>query len=205
MRQSLTNPVQYKKSDLIQIVSVTTINCGSTLTNEKSWSIDMIDPLTGISTKSIVLLNNPTINYAELVLQPHTLDYGLYRFVYTLTMTGTNLTSFKSQIDTFVLVFPSGLIISALKSSQPMFGGTIEITRGVDQKIQFDPFLNSYDIDSVAIITSLTFKYSCQIIDSNIPQGYPQIPGTSQLIYLDDFKANSSLSLLDSCFNTTSN
>ncbi len=165
----------------------------------------MIDPLTGISLKSIFLLNNPTTNYAELVLQPNTLDYGLYRFVYTLTMTGTNLASFKNQIDTFVLIIPSGLIISALKSTQPMFGGTIEITRGVDQRIQFDPFLNSYDIDSVAIITSLKFKYSCQIIDSNIPQGYPQIPGTSQLIYLDDFKSNSSLSLLDSCFNTTCN
>ena len=55
----------------------------------------------------------------------------------------------------------------------------------------------------MAIITSLTFKYACQIIDSNVPQGYPQIPGTFDVIYLDDFKINTSLSSLESCFNTT--
>jgi hypothetical protein len=198
-----TNPVQYKKNDLISIVSVTTINCGSSLTNVKSWSIYMLNQMTGKAQQKMVINNNPTLNYAELVLQPQTLNYGVYRVVYTLKMSGANLTSFQSQIDTFIQIIPSGLVISALRSSQPMYGGTIEITRGFDQQIQFNPFLNTYDIDSVAVITSLTFKYSCQIIDSNIQNGYPQIPGTNQLIYLDDFKTNSSLSPLNYCFNLT--
>ena len=204
-RHNFTNPAQYKKSDLIYIVSVTTLNCGSSLTNEKYWSIYKLNSVTGVTDQTVVISDNPTINYAELVLQPNTLAYGMYRFVYTLSMVGMNLTSFRSQIDTFALIIPSGLVISALKSSQPMYGGTIEISRGIDQLIQFDPFLNSYDIDSVAVLTSLTFKYSCQIIDSNVPLGYPQIPGTSQFLNLYDFKTNMSLSSLNSCFNTTGN
>jgi hypothetical protein len=163
----------------------------------------MLNQMTGKAQQKMVINNNPTLNYAELVLQPQTLDYGVYRVLYTLKMSGANLTSFQSQIDTFIQIIPSGLVISALRSSQPMYGGTIEITRGFYQQIQFNPFLNTYDIDSVAVITSLTFKYSCQIIDSNIQNGYPQIPGTNQLIYLDDFKINSSLSSLNSCFNST--
>jgi hypothetical protein len=197
------NSKDYKKSNLIDIKSVTTINCGSYLINEKSWAIYMLNKLTGINEQQIFLTDNPTVNYADLVIQPNSLAYGLYRIVYTVKMTGSNSKSLQSQIDTFIQVIPSGLVISALKSSIPMYGGTIEITRGFDQQIQFDPFINSYDIDSVAVVTSLTFKYSCQIIDSNIQMGYTQIPGTNQIIYLDDFKLNSSLSLLNSCFNQT--
>ena len=193
----------YKKSDFIDIKSETTLKCKFSLINEKSWVIYMLNELTGINEQQIFLTDNPTVNYAELVIQPNTLAYGLYRFVYTVKMTGTNSNSFQSQIDTFIQVIPSGLVISALKSSQPIYGGTIEITRGFDQQIQFNPFINSYDIDSIAIMTSLTFKYSCQIIDSNIQMGYPQIPGTNQMIYLDDFKLNSSLSSLNTCFNRT--
>jgi len=163
----------------------------------------MLNEMTGLNERQIFINNNPTLNYAELVLQPQTLDYGLYRVVYTLKMSGANLTSFESQIDTFIQIIPSGLVISALRSSQPMYGGTVEISRGFDQQIQFNPFLHSYDIDSVAVITSLSFKYSCQIIDSNIQNGYPQIPGTNKFIHLDDFKMNSSLSSLNSCFNST--
>jgi len=164
----------------------------------------MLNEMTGLNERQIFINNNPTINYAELVLQPQTLNYGLYRIVYTLKMSGLNMTTFHSQIDTFIQIIPSGLFISALRSSQPIYGGTVEISRGFDQQIQFNPFTNTYDIDSVAVITTLTFKYSCQLIDSNIQHGYPQIPGTNQLIYLDDFKMNSSLSSLNSCLNSTS-
>ena len=118
----------------------------------------MLNQMTGLNERQIFLKNNPTLNYAELVLQPQTLNYGLYKIVYTLKLSGSNLTTFQSQIDTFIQIIPSGLVISALRSSQPMYGGTVEITRGFDQQIQFNPFLHSYDIDSVAVVTSLTFK-----------------------------------------------
>jgi hypothetical protein len=114
------------------------------------------------------------------------------------------MTGQQCQIDTFVQIIPSGLVLSTLRLSQPMYGGRIEITRGLNQKIEFNPFLFTYDIDALAVITSLTFKYACQIIDSNIPSGYPQLPGNNQMVYLDDIKQNSSLKNLDRCFNLSS-
>ena len=102
------------------------------------------------------------------------------------------------QIDTFIKIVPSGLVLSSLKTSNGMYGGLIEISRGQNQTIEFNPFLNTYDIVGVAVITSLMFKYSCQIIDSNIQQGYPTLPGTNQTINLDDYNIS------NKCFNSTS-
>ena len=86
-----------------------------------------------------------------------------------------------------------------------IYGGTIEISRGQQQPITFNPYLNSYDIDSILTITTLNFKYSCQIIDSNVPKGYPQLPGTNISIFLDEVKLNNSLQIYDDCFNLTGN
>jgi hypothetical protein len=195
----------YKRNNLIKIIGQTTLDCLASLVNVKQWTIFKLNELSGLIEQQIQIKNNPTLNYAELVLQPQTLTYGLYRLVYNVTMNyKENGSLFTSSADTYINVIPSGLLISSLKMSQPMFGGTIQITRGLNQKIEFDPFLFTYDIDSVAVITSLTFKYSCQIIDSNIPSGYPQIPETEQTVYLDDIKQNSSLNSFSTCFNSTS-
>ena len=112
-------------------------------------------------------------------------------------------TVFSAFAFTYIRIIPSGLVLSSLRLSQPMYGGTIEITRGQNQQIQFNPYLFTYDIDNVAVKTSLKFKYSCQIIDSNIPSDYPLQPGTNQTIHLDEFKSNPSLSQLNTCFNST--
>ena len=132
-----------------------------------------------------------------LVIQPQTLSYGVYRVSFTLTAS-------SSQIDTYIKIVPTGLVISALKSKQPMYGGTIQITRGVSETIEFNPLINSYDLDGQAVISSLSFKYACQIIDSNIQQAYPVYTNTSQIITLDQFQANSFLAPLLKCFSSTS-
>ena len=175
------------------------MNCTSSLTNQKQWTIYQLNKITGQISKQIFIENNPTINYAELVLQPQTLSYGLYKVVYSVIMTSTNLTS---SAETFFQIIPSGLVLSSLNSKQPIYGGTIQITRGSNQQIQFNPYLFTYDIDNVAVITSLSFKYACQVLISNVPQGYPQMPGTNQTIYLDDLKFNLSLGHLNTCFNS---
>ena len=195
-----TKPRIQTKSDLFSLSGITTINCNTSLSNQKKWLIYKVDEITGQDLEQITqsLKNNPTIDYAELVIQPQTLTYGLYRFVFTSSM--NDMTS--SQIDTFVKIIPSGLVLSTLSLSQPMYGGTIEITRGWNQSIKFNPFLNTYDIDSVAVITSLSFKYSCQIIDSNVEQGYPQMPGTNKTIYLNEFKSNQNLISFLKCFKS---
>ena len=101
-----------------------------------------------------------------------------------------NLTSF---VYTYIKVIPSGLVLSSLKLSQPMYGGLIQIKRGQNQLIEFDPLLFTYDLDGLAIISSLQFKYACQLILSNVPQGLPLVPNTNVTLYLNDFKANLSL------------
>jgi hypothetical protein len=178
------------------------MNCPISLSNAKEWKIYGVNEFTGQIEKQIFIKNNPTTNYADLVLQPQTLSYGVYKCVFTVTM--SNIANFTSSVETFIKIIPSGLVLSTLKLSQPMFGGTIEISRGQNQQIQFDPYLFSYDIDNVAVISTLSFRYACQVIDSNIPQGYPKIPGTNQTIYLSDIKSNSSLSQFNSCINSTS-
>ena len=193
---NFSQPTMKKKNDLIDIVTSTKIKC-SPPSNTKQWSIYRVNKLTGINEEQIQIKNNPTINYAELVLQPQTLSYGLFRFVYTVTMINKGPTNVSAKAETFILVIPSGLVLSTLKLIQPTFGGAIEINRGFRQKIQFDPFLFTYDIDSVVVISLLTFKYTCQVIDSNLPRGYPKIK--NQTIYLNEMKVNSSLQTLNKC------
>ena len=67
-----------------------------------------------------------------------------------------------------------------------MYGGTVEITRGSNQTIQFNPYLFSYDIDGVAVITNLKFDYSCQIVNQAM-------------------NATIRSNTLDTCFNGTNN
>ena len=200
---SYISPQVQKVSDLFSLIGTAIINCNATLSNVKQWLIYQVDTSTGNDLQQIVLSTNPTINYAQLVIQPNTFQPNTYHFIYTLTMTNTDSSIFTGQIDTYLRITPSGLVISSLSLTQPMYGGTIEISRGQNQAISFNPFLFTYDIDGLTVITSLTFKYSCQIIDSNVAQGYPLIPGTSQIIYLADFKTNPSLTPLLTCFGST--
>jgi hypothetical protein len=197
---SYLQPRIQKRNDLFSLTGITTISCGSILGNEKKWLIFAINEQTGLDIDKIELFNNPTINYAQLVIQPQTLNYGLYRFVYMVTM---SYTLNSSQVSTYVKIEPSGLIISSLSLRQGTYGGTIEISRGQQQPITFNPYLNSYDIDSILVITTLKFKYSCQLIDSNVESGFPQLPGTNTTIFLSDIKTNASLQLYDKCFNST--
>jgi hypothetical protein len=179
---------------MIVIKGLIIIKCNSTLLNERQWYIYKLNEATGNQDESpIKLMNNPTLNNADLVIQPNSLDYGLYRFVFNVKMLNTSL---ETQIETFLRIEHTGLVISSLRQRQPMYGGMIEITRGSNQTITFDPFLYSYDLDQIAVISTLKFRYKCQLIESNIQQGFSEF-------YLDEFKSNSSLKPFEKCFNST--
>jgi hypothetical protein len=158
--------------------------------------------------QSILIKNNPTLTNQDLVLQPQTLDYGLYRIYFSVTFKSNifnkNNNMSTLSIDTYLSIIPSGLVLSTLKLSQPMYGGTIEITRGINQTIDFDPFLFTYDIDSKAVISTLSFKYSCQIVndlDGAIGQFNDSNP---HMIYLDEIKQQKSGTPIPMpCFNST--
>jgi hypothetical protein len=72
---TLQDPQINFKNDLIKIVGATTIKCNE-FSNQKEWTI-----FKGIypNEQQIFINNNPTMNYADLVLQPQTLSYGVYR------------------------------------------------------------------------------------------------------------------------------
>jgi len=173
---------------MITISSMSQINCPNLLSNTKVWSIYMITDLTtGGNEKQIFLKNNPTFAYAQLVLQPQTLSYGVYRIVFTMTTISTDLTKSSSQDETFIEITPSGLGVSSLKLSKPMYGGSIEITRGTNQSIPFNPYIFTYDIDNMAVISTLAFNYSCQLIDQE-----------------QSVQVGSTATTLDTCFNSSS-
>ena len=193
---SYQQPAINKRNDLITITSVTILRCNSTLSNEKIWEIYKLDENTGAEEKIIPIESNPTKNYADLVLKANTLEYGLYRLVYSVKM--LCIQTLTAQVDTYLRIIPTGLVLSSLRLAQPMYGGSIEITLGLNQTVVFDPILHSFDIDLLADITRLAFKYTCQIVDSNSPQGYPQ--ASNETFYLDDLKSISR----QFCFSSTS-
>jgi len=124
-------PITKKLSDLIAIATSTKILCPS-LTHTKQWTIYQLNANTGQNEKEIPIQNNPTINYAELVLQPKTLSYGLYQFIFTVTLTlKDSHQQISSQVFTYIKIEPSGLFLSTLSLIKPMYGGTIEITRSI--------------------------------------------------------------------------
>jgi len=202
-------PLLKNRNDLFSLVGSTALSCNLVLSNEKKWLIFQINEQNGLDINQIQLFNNPTIDYAQLVIQPQTLNFGLYRFVYTVTMNipsssaDSSSSVFSGQISTYVQIKPSGLILSTLSLSQGIYGGTIEISRGQQQSITFNPYLNSYDIDSLIAITTLNFKYSCQLIDANVESGYPQLPGSNATLFMDEIKMNASLQMYDKCFNSS--
>ena len=163
-------------SDLVSIKVATILVCNATLINTKKWTIYRVDQVTGQITGSVNINenNNPTVNYAELVLSPKSLKQGLYKFVYQVTM-GVTTQVFSSKIETYVKMISSGIVISALGVNQINVGGTYEISRGVDQKIRFDPIAKSYDKDDELSMSSLSYLYYCQVIESGIEMGYPKM------------------------------
>ena len=207
-----SQPMTKHYKEQITLVGLISLGIKSDLSvYKKQWDINKIVKLSTINQndqeQSILIKNNPTLTNQDLVLQPQTLDYGLYRIYFSVTFKSNSLTNIiMSTIneDTFLSIIPSGLVLSTLKLSQPMYGGTIEITRGLNQSIDFDPFLFTYDIDSKAVITSLSFKYSCQIVnDQGETIGLVNDSNTN-ITYLDTIKQQKSVNPMhSSCFNST--
>jgi hypothetical protein len=73
--------------------------------------------------EEIELIDNPTVEYAQLVLQPGDLSYGLYRFRLHVEM---DIEIFQTDLDHYVSIVPSGVVVFSLK------GGELAGKRGGD-------------------------------------------------------------------------
>ena len=196
------SPAVYTRSNLFSLLSNTTVySCCGKLDNFKTWLVYKADPLSGKLLTQVNLTNNPTVNFAQIVIKPNTLNYGLYSFVYQVTMTG-GPEPFINQIQSFVQIVPTGFVVFTFPN------GMAEITRGMNQIINLNPVQYSYDKDNLTPAKSLNFKFYCQILDQGVQKGFPMLSST-KMIDLMMFKTNSTyaarMSNATTCFNTPSN
>ena len=196
-------PTVYNRNELFSLKGRATIRCNISLENTKHWSLFRVDPSTGKDQSSLSLNDNPTVDYGELVVQPNVLDFGLYRFNFKVTMLNTQNALFESEQDTFVSIVPSGIYLSSLAANKIPDGGRYEMTKGTEQDIQFNPFIYSYDIDSLIDIATLSFKYYCQVIEFGVETGYPKL-FLNQKIDLSMYKTRSDLAMSNNltCFDS---
>lgn len=162
-------PIKIARTKMITLLAESVLRCNLTLSNEKGWSLFLIDQTNGRHISRVDLSNNPTEKNAEIVIGPNSLNYGLYKFVFTVRMTGSNLMGriFESSIDSYIKVVPTGIVVWGLK------GGVAERRIGIEQELEFTPSAFSFDQDSLVSISSLKFKFYCTVVDSGILQPYP--------------------------------
>lgn len=75
-------PQAYKRSDMITLSSNVEFNCSVGLVNQKQWFLSRVSAENGATISKVNLNANPTTTYSQLVFQPYSLSYGLYRVVY---------------------------------------------------------------------------------------------------------------------------
>lgn len=163
-------PEKYMRSKIISISARTELSCNISSYLLVKWFVYQVDPVFGNNIATVKLSSNPSINNTELVFQPNTLSYGVYKVIYQVTMVYSNV--YSNQIEAFFEVIPSGLIISSLNNIGSS-GGSLEITRGVMQSIVLNPVLYSSDIDAYVSFQNLKFMYYCQIIEDRFGLGFP--------------------------------
>jgi hypothetical protein len=167
------SPSVHKKNELFSLIGSTVLACNVSAQNKKEWIVYKIDESTGMAQYSVSLPNNPTTEYAELVVQPNSLSYGLYMFRFRVSMLNANSGVFEGQVESFVRVVPSGIVLSSLESARIPSGGTYELAVGAQQEVRFNPFVFTYDVDAVGRIDLLEFEYYCQVVELGVEVGYP--------------------------------
>jgi hypothetical protein len=167
------NPVVYKRSQMFTLISSTTLNCNTSLSNTKQWLVNSVNPNTGAIVNAVNITGWPSSTSAQLVVQKNSFAYNLYQFVYQVTMdaSDSSASSFTASTYTYVRIAPAGVVVFAFAQ------GLQAITRGTQQSVELNPGLYSYDIDGIESAMSLAYKYYCRTIDSGSYNAYP----TSQL------------------------
>jgi hypothetical protein len=187
-------PMKKHRSDLITLVSEVTLPNIANKANTKGWKCHTVNKETGLDIKQINFTDNPTFDYAELVIRPNVLIYALYRCSFYVKMESTR--GFD-EASSFIEVEPAGIVVFGLEN------GMSEVGLGLAQTIQFKPNVYSYDLDGLQDASQLVYKIHCQVIDDGIAKGYPQTYAQSY----DDllmFKQNTSLVQMNSdmtCFD----
>jgi hypothetical protein len=168
-REHFYDPQKNERNSWLKLQGNTTLDCAVSLSNIKKWSIYQVDSKTGFNIRQIFQTENPSVYKSELVIQPNTLSYGLFKFVFSVKMLHStiDLSNFKSEIETFVQIVSSGIVVSVFS------GGANKIQIGINQSLALDPVKNSYDMDSLIQMNSLSFRYYCKVLNNQVSKDYP--------------------------------
>jgi hypothetical protein len=196
-------PRVVKRSDLLNVVVETVLDCNDSLNNQKIWRVYAANSQNGVKLNKINIDSNPTIYNSELVIKQNSLDYGLYLIVNQVDMKW-NKQLMTSENYTYVKIVPSGIVLKGLE------GGLNEIRIGTVQGLEINPVKYSHDLDFVISVSKLNYEFYCQVIESNVEQGYPSLTSNSflnldQLKKLNFNRVRLSMNSSKTCFDSISN
>ncbi len=158
----------------------------------------MANQVTGAQLNQVTLSNNPTINYDQLVIQPSTLGYNLYKLIFQVRMTYNSI--YVNEVYSYIQVVPSGLLVNSVNGA--IGGGTYQMALGTGQALTLDPRSHSTDVDGIANIKTLNFTIYCQVIDNGVAYGYPQLYYNTNLDLLTIAKNYAQSSDIQNLFNS---
>jgi hypothetical protein len=157
------------------------MNCYDSYKYTQEWTLFQLDPSSKQIIKQINISSNPTAKLYELVLPDNTLDYGLYKAIFTVNTTSIEIFKFSSSNSTYFFIRPSGFYVFGIEN------GITSVLIGSDQRFYLNASNYSMDFDDVIDPSILNYKYYCQTIDST-NQSFGM-----QMIDLNTYKTNPSL------------
>ncbi|XP_063604126.1 uncharacterized protein LOC134779789 [Penaeus indicus] len=167
----------------LRVESVCKLVCNSTLYTEKFWTGIGIDEEWGYELDKVDMNGWDCRTKSILTVPPLTLNYGTYRFTYTVRITGDPTDPldvsqpFVRSVDTFVRITRSPLVVMMNK------GGVSMITLGFNQTIVINPGEFSYDPDWPSD-KAFIFEWYCYRIapdNETIPRDKRNFPITDQI------------------------
>jgi hypothetical protein len=165
------------------------------------WSIFKLDSTTLAPTTQVDLTANPTAVTTNLKLPSNTLTNGLFviYFQFTAVMPDPKVQVTSAKKSTYINTIPNGLSISALPNNVASF------TLGPAQNLTLNPAAYSYDYNSVANMSNLTYSFYCMKMNRNQTSltNYLSTPGLIDLAsaYKLSLQSSTSVTGFGSCFN----
>lgn len=147
------NPLKVYRSNMFSIQTESFFACNQAYSVAYEWSLNYVD-----LNKSIDLTNNPTFQSSELVIQPLSLNYGMY-FILVQVNFSLSLNSFSLNDWTYVEIIPTGLIVNSMQNSASY------ILIGSQQMLTLDPATFTIDLDYLVSSSSLSFRFFCDKIN----------------------------------------
>jgi hypothetical protein len=146
----------------LTVVGLPFYDCAVQFTETKEWTVEEIDAENFTTIRSVDLSANPSRFFSAIGFATNTLSYGLYKFTIRISMTHTDritnaLVTGYSFESTYVQIIPTGISVYLL--------GQTSLEIGSSQTLDFDPRTFSIDLDRIANVTLLNYKFYCHIFN----------------------------------------